>query len=73
MKYSKQWMSITELKKIGYPENDLRDYCHAKGCPIRWSVGGGKVFFDMTRFPQWEEQHQETLKQRKNKYIRKWA
>ena len=51
MKYPKQVMSITELKKMGYPEEWLISIYRNRHQDIAWKIGGeekrnSKILFD---------------------------
>ncbi len=43
--YPKPLMSISELVKMGFSRDTLKEYSRVKDAPITWSVGGGKIFF----------------------------
>lgn len=45
MDYPKELMSISELIKLGYTRDMLMNYSRARGAPVVWTMGGGKVYF----------------------------
>lgn len=45
MQYPKQFMSITDLTKMGLSRDYLKQLARAEGAPIIKTVGGGKIYF----------------------------
>ncbi len=45
MEYPKELMSISELVQLGYTRDMLMNYSRARGAPVVWTMGGGKVYF----------------------------
>lgn len=49
MKYTKRFMSISELVAYGWSRYMLKAYAHIKGAPVVWTPQKGKVLFDTTK------------------------
>lgn len=45
MTYPKKLMSITELRKLGFPKETLYKIAHINNAPVIRTAGGGKIFF----------------------------
>lgn len=45
MEYPKELMSVSELVQMGYTRDMLMNYSRARGAPVVWTMGGGKVYF----------------------------
>jgi hypothetical protein len=45
MQYPKEFMSISELNKMGLAKDFLKQLSRAKGAPVVKTMGGGKIYF----------------------------
>lgn len=62
MDFPKQLMSITEMRKLGYSRDMLRNMVRAQGCPVVTTKNGGKYLFDTTKFEKWHIEYSKRLK-----------
>ena len=58
MKFPKQFMSITELSKLGLSRTDLKNYTHVKDFPCQRTKGGGKILVDTHLYSEWLKRYQ---------------
>lgn len=67
MTYPKALMSITELVKMGFSRETLKEYSRVKDAPTTRTGGGGKILFVMSDFNEFVQKIEERKKMQRRR------